>query len=448
MTPPIALALVRELTGFKAASLDANVLDKAQLCAVDFLSCAYAGRQMIYAEQAIAAVQPWAVLHGAPIIATDIRVAPADAAYVNSLMAASASRTDMHPASTSHPAAVIFPVALACAAVRPVSGLEFIAAVVAGYEAMGRLGRIMVDAPFKKRFRATSVIGSVGGAITAARVLGLSEAQAVNALSISANAAAGLMEWGHSGELDLFYQPANASRAAIHAALIAREGATSSATILEGPGGMLNAFGGLARAAELLHRGEGWEIEQIEYKPVPACVFVQAAAAAAENIINEHGAVGRQVESVKLRTFASAISYPGCDNAGPIDAMQPARMSLQYTVASVLARAELSDRNFIEINNPLTRSLASRVEVEEAPEFTAAFPARQGAELEVKLAGGATITQRVDEVPVFTPERVRARFRSAAQPLFDAKRIAALEQACLDCSKLERVDELFSMTSP
>ena len=446
MSVPIAVSLVRELTGFGAFDLDPRVVGKTQVCLVDFLSCAYAGRQLPYARQAIAAARPWALPAGAPIIATELRVAPGEAAYVNSLMAASASRTDMHPASTSHPAAVIFPVAFACAALRPATGRDLIAAVVAGYEAMGRLGRIVVDGDFKKRFRSTSVIGTVGGAITAARLLGLTEAQAVNALSLAANAAAGLMEWGHSGDLDLFHHPANASRAVIGAALLAREGATASATILEGPGGFLNAFGGRARAAELLQRGEGWEIEQIEYKPVAACVFVQAAAAAAENLVKANGNLGKEVERVKLRTFASAIAYPGCDNAGPIDAMQPARMSLQYTVASVLARADLSDRTFVEIDDPLTRALSACVELEEAAEFTNAFPARQGAELEVRLRDGNTLTARVDEVPVFTPERVLARFRRVAQPLFQSEQVDALERACLDCAALPRVDELFSAT--
>lgn len=448
MNAPIAVSLVRELTGFDAASLSPRVIERAQLCLIDFLSCAYAGRQFPYARQAIAAVQPWALAHGAPIIATAVRVAPPEAAYVNSLMACSASRTDMHPPSTSHPAAVVFPVAFACAAIRPVSGMDLIAAVVAGYEAMGRLGRIMVDEQFKQRFRATSVIGTVGGAITAARLLGLDERQAVNALSISANAAAGLMEWGHSGEVDLFYHPANTSRAVVGAALLAQEGASASATILEGKGGMLAAFGGKGRGAELLKRAAaGWEIEDIEYKPVPACVFVQAAAAATENLVNAHGAVGAKVQGVKLRTFASAIAYPGCDNAGPIDAMQPARMSLQYTVASVLARAGLTDRNFVEIDDPLTRALAPAVSVEEAAEFTGAFPARQGAEVEVTLRDGAVLRSRVDEVPAFTPNRVVARFRQAAAPLFTPARIAQLEHACNTCASLDRIDELFSTTT-
>jgi len=432
----VASELVRELV-LSEIPFAGPLADKAALCLVDYLSCAFAGRQMQYGRQAIAAVRPWHNDSGALIHATRIKVAPGEAAYVNSVLAASASRTDMHAPSTSHPAAVVFPVAFACAALEKVSGARFTAAVIAGYEAMGRLGRLVVDERFKKSFRATAVLGTVGGAIAAARLLSLDEKQAVNALAISANTASGLMAWGHTGEVDLFYQPANAARSAITAALLARQGATSSNTIFEAPGGFFAAFAPGVDARRLLEKaGTEWEIGQIEYKPVPACVFVQAAAFATKKLVDEHAAKGDEVESVKLRTFAPAIAYPGCDNPGPIDAMQPARMSLQYTVAAVLARAEISDGNYTDLGNPITRKLAGAVAVEPTEEFTRAFPQRQGAEVEVKTRRGETLRARVEDVPPVVPERVRERFRQSAAGLFSPERIAAIEVESLFCSKL------------
>lgn len=446
MSTPIAVALVRELAASNSREPSSSAYAKASVCLLDFLSCAFAGRQLPYAKQAIEAAAPWALPAGVPVIATDLRLAPLEAAFVNSLMAASASRTDMHPASTSHPGAVIFPVALACAALKPANGRDFLRAVIVGYEAMGRLGRIVVGERFKKTFRSTSVIGTIGGALTAARLLGLDEKQAVHALAIAANAAAGLQEWAASGELDLFYQPANASRAVLSAALLSKAGSSASPTIIEGPSGFLNAYGGLDRAAELLISHDEWEIEQIEYKPVPACVFVQAAAAATHKLVREHGNVGADIERVQLRTFGPAIAYPGCNNAGPIDGMQPARMSIQYTVASVLARADLSDQTFIEIDDPLTRKLTPRVELTEDPSFTKAFPARQGAEVEVQLRQGQTLRARVDEVPIYEDDLVRSRFRRVATALFPPKHVDGLERACLACAQLPDVEILQSPT--
>src|SRR5690606_27715252 len=99
-------------------------------------------------------------------------------------------------------------------------------------------------------------------------------------------------------------------------------------------------------------------------------------------------------------------------------AMQPARMSLQYTVASVLARSQLTDRNFVEIADPETRRLTQAVALEEGGEFTQAFPRRQGAEVEVRTTGGKTLRARIDEVPPVLPALVRKRFRESAEALF------------------------------
>jgi len=313
---------------------------------------------------------------------------------------------------------------------------------------MGRLGRIVVDGEFKKRFRATSVLGVIGGALTASRLLGLDEDQSVNALSLAANTASGLMAWGHTGEVDLFHQPANAARCATTAALLARAGATSSETILESPGGYLAAFGGAERCGELTRRhGDPWEIRRVDYKPVPACVFVQAAAFAAKRIVDEHRFEAGEVEKVRLRTFSSAIAYPGCDNPGPIAAMQPARMSLQFAVASVLAHAGLSDRNFSDVANPSTRRLASVVEVDRDEQFDRAFPERQGAQVDVHLRGGATIRARVDDVPPVVPAQVLDRFRAAARAIYDEGRIEDLEAHCQSCFQLPDVGVLLRDTT-
>jgi len=146
---------VEALTKFTVAELPASTLEKAQLCVVDFLSCAFAARKLPWAGHAIAVAQRWPAADGACSlrVRSDLRCR---GAFVNSVMAASASRTDMHPASTAHPAPVVFPVALALASLHAVSGAEFIAAVVAGYEAIGRLGRIMVNERFRSHFRATA----------------------------------------------------------------------------------------------------------------------------------------------------------------------------------------------------------------------------------------------------------------------------------------------------
>ncbi|MFO1313020.1 MAG: MmgE/PrpD family protein [Burkholderiales bacterium] len=431
----VTVAFVREMLALDASSMPQATLDKASLCLLDFLSCALAARRYKEPEATIAMASAWPAPSGSPVVASSLRLPPAEAAYVNAVMGAAASRTDMHPAVTAHCAPVIFPVALAIAAQRKTSGLAFLGAVVAGYEAMVRVGRVMVDDRFRRHFRATAVLGAVGGAITAARLLDLPLAQAVDALALSANTASGLMEFGYSGEIDLFFQPANAARNAITSALLAREGVAASATILEGRAGLLAGFGGLSRAGEIVSPREGFEIDGVDFKRVPACVFVQAAAHAAEEIVLRGRVDWQEVEAIRLRTFEAALRYPGCDDPGPIDTLLGARMSLQYAVASVLARGELAEENFTDLGHPGIRALVPRVSVEAGEEYDSSYPARQGARVTVTLRSGRTLEGEVREVPSFGRDGIVARYRRVAAPHFPGTQAEVLEQASLGCAR-------------
>ncbi len=432
----VTVAFVRDMLALDASRMPQATLDKASLCLLDFLSCALAARRYKEPEATVAMASAWPAAAGSPVIATPLRLPPAEAAYVNAVMGAAASRTDMHPAVTAHCAPVIFPVALAIAAQRTVSGTAFLGAVIAGYEAMVRVGRVMVDDRFRRHFRATAVLGAVGGAITAARLLDLPVAQAVNALALSANTASGLMEFGYSGEIDLFFQPANAARNAITSAMLAREGVAASATILEGRAGLLAGFGGLGRASEIVSASrDGYEIDGVDFKRVPACVFVQAAAHAAEAIVLRERVDWRDVEAIRLLTFEAAMRYPGCDDAGPIDTLLGARMSLQYAVASVLARGELAEENFTDIDHPGIRALVPRVTMEIGAEYDAAYPARQGARVAVTLASGRTLEGEVREVPSFGRDAIVARYRRVAAAHLAGAQAAALERASLECAR-------------
>jgi len=430
---PLTVLLVREMLAIAPAALDQAVLRKAELCVLDLLSCMFAGSALLTARQAVAAARRWPCADGAAVVGVRLRVAPAEAAFANSVQAVSAARTDMHAAITSHIGPVAIPAALACAELRPQCGADWLAALVAAYEAQARVGRLMVNDRFMRNHRATSVLGSVGGAIAAARVLGLDEAATVNALALSVNTAAGLMEWGHTGAADLLYQPASAARNATAAALLAQQGATASTSILEGPGGLLAAFGGRNRAAELLTPASALrEIAHVDFKAVPACVFVQAAAFACERAATMLGHVDpAEVVSIELSTYASALRYPGCDDPGPIDCIQRARMSLQFTTAAVLAHGAVDDVAYARFDDPRTVALLPRVQLIAADRFSDAYPARQGAEVAVTLRNGRIVRGQVDEVPAVSEARLRERFLQSAAPVVGEDRARRIEAACL-----------------
>jgi 2-methylcitrate dehydratase PrpD len=437
------LPQVTRLLAEEVLALDAGekTLRKAELNFLDYLSCALATRDLPWTRQALAVVSRWPVTGGSPVIGTNLAVSPPDAAFLNGLMAAFTSRTDIHPSVSGHPCVSIFPTALALLGQKRVSGREFLNAIVAGYEVMGRLGRLLVNDKFRSNFRSTSILGCVSASFTAARILGLDVDRAVSAVALASNWAAGLQEWGHSGATEQFYQGANAARAAVTAALLAEQGVDGSSTILEGKSGLVAAFGDRSRAAELLTRpaGTAWEIELTDIKRVAACTFVQAGVYAAEQLIQRHSFDPATIKQVEVETYQAALNCPGVDNAGPIDGILAARMSMQHSVASVLVRKGASDDNFFDYDNVAVGAVTPKVTVADNLAFNRIFPKQQAATVRVALSDGKTFSSTVEDVPSFETDGVVSRYRAVAKKVLSERQVNRVEMLVRSCSALDDV---------
>jgi 2-methylcitrate dehydratase PrpD len=110
-------------------------------------------------------------------------------------------------------------------------------------------------------------------------------------------------------------------------------------------------------------------------------------------------------------------------------------MSIPFSVAAVLARGALEEENYARVDDIRILRLIERIDLQSAPDLTAAFPANQGAEVLVGLHNGATIRQRLDNVIAATPEEIRARFRQAASGVI-GDRARDLEELVDSCASL------------
>jgi 2-methylcitrate dehydratase PrpD len=172
---------------------------------------------------------------------------------------------------------------------------------------------------------------------------------------------------------------------------------------------------------------------------------VQAAAHAAEAIVMREAIDWRRVKGIELRTFDAAVRYPGCDDPGPIDTLLAARMSLQYAVASVLARGEVAEANFTDFQDPAIRMLVPKVRLTTADEFTAPYPARQGAHVTVRTTDGRVLEGRVDEVPSFDRDGIVARYRRVGADVLPQAQVQELERMSLGCAALADVRALTAL---
>jgi 2-methylcitrate dehydratase PrpD len=406
-------------------ALSADVAAKAKLCLADALRCMFEARDLPTSRQALGVISPYA--DGALIAATDLAAAPAEAAFAMATMSAGLLREDMHAASISHHGIVVWPALLALSHGAGVSGARLLAAGVVGYEFGARLGAALFDADLARRLRPTAFCATAGAAMGGAWLLGLSPQETVAAVALAVDASSGLNQWPHSGGDEIFFQAGRAAQNAVQAIALARAGAFASPPLLDGPAGLFAAAGRRAPDDLGLFAAEP-AILQVYNKALPICNFAQTAAQAALALAGRPGFSAGAVEVLTVWVTEAALAYPGCDHAGPCARPLQAKMSIQFSVAAALAHGDLKEHRFHVLDDPAVARLSTLCALEADPALTAAFPARQGARVQARLATGEVLTASFDDVTPATPGQIRQGLLTSAGEVLDAVRAGALLQ--------------------
>jgi 2-methylcitrate dehydratase PrpD len=339
----------------------------------------------------------------------------------------------------------VLPALLALAQYRRVSGRDFIAAAVAGYEVGGQVGRAVMDAEVAKIHRPTGITGPVAAAAAGSRLLGLSIEQATSAIALGANLTVGYNQWAHTGGSEMFFHAGFAARNAMTAVRLAESGAFASPSALDGEAGLFASLKKRSAASKVELFSTAPEILSVYHKPVPACNFAQTASQAAVRLARDaDSAVGR-IASITIRVPRAGALYPGCDFTGPFAHILQAKMSIQYNVGAALIEGGVSEKNFELLNDARLHRLIGLMTLEIDDEMTRAYPGKQGGEVEICEAGGETRKLRLEDVVNATATDVRQRFRTAAETVLGAARAREVEEFidALDrCDDAGRLGEL------
>ncbi len=437
--PPALEQMAAFACGLRIAGLPHDVVAKVKDCVIDALSACLTVGARAEGNCALALARTRPGNGESTIFGTANRASAADAAFVNAVTAFGTSRSDTHPVTASHPGSVVIPAVLALAEARRISGEVGIAAIVAGYETMLRLGNALITPEFAKIFRPTAMIAPTGAAIAVGRLIGLDAAGLVNAASLATQTAFGLNEWSNAGTSELAYHSGFAARNAVDCALLAEAGAVAAPGALDGKTGLLAGFGALARSERLAERlGSDYKILEIAHKPAPACIYVQAPCQVAQALTRGSTLRGRAIQSVDIHVTEAAAAYPGCDDPGPIGSMQAAKMSIQFAVAAVLLRGGIADKCWQEFDDPTVNALAARCRVKVDTDLTAASP-KTGCRIEVKLTTGQSLSSEQDDVVSMSSIDLIDRFLLAARPKIGD---AASQEILRFIDMMERMEDL------
>jgi 2-methylcitrate dehydratase PrpD len=389
--------------------LPAELRDDMARRVVDFLGNSLAALGEKPAAVVSAVADGWGGQPAATAIGLAHRVPAPSAALVNGTLAHSLDFDDTHLPSVLHPSSAVIPAALAVAEESGAAGTAFLDAATVGVEVTCRLGMAGYDEEannsvfFDRGQHATAICGTVGAAVAAGMLRGLSADELTSAIGIACSMGSGVIEANRTGGTIKRVHCGWAAHAGVVAADLARHGLTGPPTVLEGRFGFLQAFCGdrVDIGALTNGLGEHWETPGIFFKPYPCNHFTHAGIDAALRL-RASGVTPDQIVSLTLGVPAPVlhtIAEPAAEKKHPRSGYHAA-FSGPYTVAAALLGGGglgVFHDDFTDASaaDPDRLALAAKVDCVADPECTAIFPRQFPAALTARLADGREVTERV-----------------------------------------------------
>jgi len=410
----ISEKLAAQIDRISYDQLPESTITKAKLCILDLLGAHYAGYRIAPCDAVRGYISYIKGEAQSTVWSTGERTSCTEAAFANSAIAHVTVFDDMHAKSASHYGSMMIPAALALGEYLGCGGRDLITSIVAGYEAGIRVGSA-ITSPFfaNSGFRPSGTFGAIGSAATTGRLLRLSREQMVNVFGLAANFGVGLMAWANDGTDDSMYHTALASRNGMLSAMLAKSGAVAPRHVFEIKDGFAKVYAGNEQASQAIiaNADSRYKIEEVYFKPVAACAFVQSAARATLQIASKKDFNVEDITEIEVRVFPQGKHYPGLDYHGPFHGVMQAQMSNPFTIASILAKGHIRFEDFTVLNDPIVQMLAAKVRLLVDEEAASRWPGEQLVKIKMTLKDG-TARESVSNNPHFlTPDEVLAKCR-------------------------------------
>lgn len=185
-----------------------------------------------------------------------------------------------------------------------------------------------------------------------------------------------------------------------------------------------------------------FKIEEVYFKGVPACAFVQSAAKAALEIAQARDFQIEDVKNIEVRIFPNGKDYPGLDYCGPFHGVMQAQMSNPFTIASILIRKGLRFEDFVNFKDPAIQSLAARIQIIQDAEATSRWPEEQLVKIEVFLRDGSSRRAKSTNPYFLNEGEVVEKCRSSLSRVLDIPSCNRLIETVQSLENVENLDAL------
>ncbi len=449
----ISATFAEHILAIAPATLDAADHEQAGRLLFDFAGCSYGGTR----QRTVSALHRWAAAYAGAgksgVVAAALRVPAPFAALVNGTAAHSYEVDDTHDASMSHPASVVIPAALAVAAECSPAGAEFVAAIIAGYEAMTRIG-VAANAShvIEYGFHPTALFGGFGAAAAAAKLRGLDGEGLRCAWGHALSMASGSMQFSDEtvGTAVKRVHAGYAAQQGVLAVELVRAGIEAPQRALDGKYGFFKLYGRDPRPELLCERRGRFAIHEISFKPYACCrqfhSMIDGLRETTENFAKTPAINAITVRGPRVLSDQHMLRRPASPMA--------AQYSLPFVVGATLEFGPTRYDAFASENldNASILHWADMVQIEYDEKLQEQYPAHFGTEVEVGFSDGSMRRERILDsrgTPArpFTSEQLREKAESLTaqcQPPLDLDLLQATIEDLPKANSIRVLDRLLT----
>jgi 2-methylcitrate dehydratase PrpD len=424
--------------------LPAHVRKEGVRTLLNWVGVAIGGSRHETVDIAVSALAPFSGPAQASLFGRRERFDIMNAAFINGVSSHIFDYDDTHLKTIIHPAGPVASAILALSEMQPVSGRDFLNALVLGVETECRIGNAVYPNHYDVGWHITGTAGVFGSAAATAKLLKLDEQQMVWALGLAASQPVGLRE--SFGSMNKSFNPGRAASNGIFAALLASKNYTSSDGMIEAKRGWANTISTKQDYGEITgDLGKRYETALNTYKPFACGIVLHPAIDAAIQLRNENGLTAGQIERIDLKVHPLVLELTG--KKTPQQGLE-GKFSIYHAVAVAVVEGAGGEKQFSDraVKDPAVVALRSKV----IPVITPGIDTAQ-VDMTIVLRDGRQLHRYIAhavgsiEAPM-TDRQLEAKFADLADGIIPAPQIRRVMDACWGVESLPNAAEIAKMS--
>jgi 2-methylcitrate dehydratase PrpD len=329
---------------------------------------------------------------------------------------------------------------LALSEYRPVSGRDFLHALILGVEVECRIGNAVYPAHYDVGWHITGTTGVFGAAAAVGKLLGLTEQQMIWALGLAATQPVGLKEM--FGTMTKSFHPGRAAQNGLTSAFLAQRGFTSSNQGIEAKAGWANTLSTKHDYSQIVDKlGETYEISLNSYKPFACGIVNHPTIDACVQLRNKYKLTAAQIESIELRVHSLVPELTG--KKTPQTGLE-GKFSIYFSAAVAIVEGAAGEKQFSDklVHDPTIIGLRDRVRVTvdasiHEDQVRASITLKDGRKLEQFIEHAVGSIQNP-----MTDSALEAKFTDLADGVLPAARARRLMELCWRVETLSGAAEI------